>query len=130
SDSEDISPRILNGSVDGLLLGGNRPLAEVQRKLEHLPSVWLMGNRQRPLWGHQVMPDNTAIGAIAANYLADRGHKHVIGMSASNSGWSLKFRALAFEEVAEERGMNVSLLKAIEPEGAAPWNPLELMRTG
>lgn len=130
SDLAHISPRVLNGDVDGLLLGGNRPGPEIQRRLEHIPSVWLMGNRQRPLWGHQVMPDNTAIGSIAANYLADRKHKHVVGMTGSNSGWSLKFRALAFEEAGKERDVQVTLLNAVEPATTASWSPSELAVTG
>ncbi|HEV7300693.1 MAG TPA: LacI family DNA-binding transcriptional regulator [Tepidisphaeraceae bacterium] len=130
SDLAHISPRVLNGDVDGLLLGGNRPGPEIQRRLEHLPSVWLMGNRQRPLWGHQVMPDNSAIGSIAADYLADRNHDQVVGMTASNSGWSLKFRALEFEEACKERDMRVTLLNAIEPEAAGSWSPAQLAITG
>ena len=35
-----------------------------------------MANRQRPLWGDQVMPDNTAIGEVAA-----KGFCSIVGTS-------------------------------------------------
>ena len=77
SDPSELPPRISGRNVDGILLHGERPSPSVQARLESLPTVWLMANRQRPLWGDQVMPDNTAIGELAAKYLLQRGHKHV-----------------------------------------------------
>jgi LacI family transcriptional regulator len=130
ADARQIPSRILDGGVDGLLLSGRRPDAGLQKRLERLPAVWLMGNREQPLWGHQVMPDNTAVGGIAANHLADLGCRHVVALSIANNGWSIKFRALAFEETARERGLQVTLLRATGMPDAAACRPDELATAG
>jgi len=72
SSPDDLPPRIDAGQVDGLLLHGQRPPLALQSKLRDLPTVWLMANRQRPLWGDQVMPNNPVIGELAARYLSSR----------------------------------------------------------
>lgn len=107
---------VLREDVDGLLVGGVRPDAEMQSRLEGIPTVWLMGNRERPQWGDHVMPDNTAIGQIAASYLKERGHQHVMCMAIENSGWSIGVRTLAFIESAREREMSATLVHAAEEQ--------------
>ena len=42
------------------------------------------------------MPDNTAIGELAAKYLLERGHKHVAYLSSGFGSWSFEIRSLAF----------------------------------
>ncbi|MBC7773600.1 MAG: LacI family DNA-binding transcriptional regulator [Pyrinomonadaceae bacterium] len=122
-DMSQLPPRVLEGGVDGLLLGGTRPSPDIQERLHRIPSVWLMGNRQRPRWGDQVMPDNTTIAQIAARYLLDRGHTHLACLMSANSGWSLYLRALAFSEAVRERGAIAHVLKAVEPPQNDEWCP-------
>ena len=103
SDPGQLPPRISERRVDGLLLHGERPSPEVQKRLQALPTVWLMANPQRPAWGDQVMPDNSAIGAMAAQYLLRRGHRRLAYLGTGGS-WSLEIRSLAFAHTATEAG--------------------------
>src|SRR4051812_21324337 len=96
SDPSQLPPRIVQRRVDGLLLHGERPSPAVQASLATLPTVWLMANRQRPGWGDQVMPDNTLIGEIAAEYLVQRGHQRVAYLGVDPGSWAMDIRALAF----------------------------------
>src|SRR5438874_1188717 len=62
SDPDHIPPRILDQRIDGLLLHGAVPGGELRDRLQRMPTVWLMGNRRRPDWGDQVLPDGFEIG--------------------------------------------------------------------
>jgi LacI family transcriptional regulator len=116
-----LPPGITKRDVDGLLLHGERPSEEVQARLQPLPTVWLMANPQRPTWGDQVMPDNLEIGALAANYLAQRGHNRVAYLGIQSS-WSLELRSLAFAHCAHERNLNVKVLETREKRHNDLWN--------
>ena len=72
---------ILDQRVGGLLIHGEQPGKEVEAKLRGFPTVWLMANRFPPRWGDQVMPDNSSIGRLAAEYLHERGCKLVSYLS-------------------------------------------------
>src|SRR5690349_15498536 len=110
SDPSQISQRITERRIHGLLLHGERPTPEVQARLQSLPTVWLMANPQRPAWGDQVMPDNAAIGAMAANYLLQRGHRRLAYLGTAGS-WSLEIRSLAFAHTASEPGASVDVVQ-------------------
>ncbi len=111
SDPTQLPPRIVERGVDGLLLHGERPGPSVAQKLQTLPTVWLMANRQRPTWGDQVMPDNTVVGQLAAQYLVRAGHRHLAYLGVSTPSWSLRIRAMAFEQYAE-LGADITLLES------------------
>lgn len=113
SDPTELPPRIVERGVDGLLLHGERPGPAVIQKLQALPTVWLMANRLRPTWGDQVMPDNTVVGQLAAQYLARRGHRDLAYLWVGSPSWSLRVRAMAFEQFAQELGARVTLLESI-----------------
>jgi LacI family transcriptional regulator len=130
SDPCELPPSICGRRVDGILLHGERPSATVQARLESLPTVWLMANRQRPLWGDQVMPDNTAIGEVAAKYLLQRGHKHVAYLSSGWGSWSFEIRSLAFCMTMQDAGGKVDLLEAGEARGADLWSSDGLTNAG
>lgn len=104
SDPAHLPPRIAERRVDGLLLHGERPSEDVQRQLQAMPTVWLMSNRQRPTWGDQVMPDNAAIGELAATYLLRRGHRHLAFLSAAGGSWGMEVRAVSFTKAAADFG--------------------------
>lgn len=120
SDPSQLPPRITDRRVDGLLLHGEKPAIEVQSRLQSLPTVWLMANPQRPAWGDQVMPDNSAIGAIAAGYLLRRGHRRLAYLGTGAS-WSLEIRSLAFAHTAGEVGAEVEIIETSEPHGSDFW---------
>src|SRR5262245_38291196 len=65
-DVEHLPVSTIDRRIDGALLHGALPGPEVRKHLEGLPAVWLMGNRRRPDWGDQVMPDSYTIGELAA----------------------------------------------------------------
>jgi len=120
TDPTQLPPRITERRVDGLLLHGERPSREVQARLQALPTVWLMANPQRPTWGDQVMPDNLAIGTLAANYLARRGHQNLAYLG-TRASWSLELRSLAFAHCAREMNLNVEVLETPEKLGSDFW---------
>jgi LacI family transcriptional regulator len=129
SDPSELPPRISGRRVDGILLHGERPSPSVQARLEMLPTVWLMANRQQPLWGDQVMPDNTAIGELAAKYLLQRGHRHVAYLSSGWGSWSFEIRSLAFCLTMQDAGGRVELLEA-ESRGGDLWSSEGLTSAG
>lgn len=106
-DPNGSADKILDSKADGLLLGGLRPSDEVAGRLTRVPSVWLMGNRQRPTWGDQVMPDNTGIGTLAAQYLLRRDHRRMGYVGLGGWSWSFGIRALAFDQTCRDAGATV-----------------------
>lgn len=106
SDVETAVRRLSGSKFDGLILHGGFGPSHASDALHDLPTVWVMGNRRRPVWGDQVMPDNVTIGQIAASFLIGRGHRRV-GYFGLASGWSLGVRMLAFEHAIEDAGGSV-----------------------
>lgn len=107
-DPDQLPPRVLEQGVDGILLHGARPGPEIERRLRRLPTVWLMGNRRRPEWGDQVMPDAYEIGHLAAQYLIDRGHTHMAFMNLDRDFWAFRQYYLAFSSAATDNEHNVT----------------------
>jgi len=128
-EGDELPPSIAAGQIKGLLLHGKRPPTALQARLRHLPTVWLMANRERSQWGDQVMPNNPVIGELAARYLRSRGHKHLACLKADNDGWSLRFRAWAFAQVSSELGTTACVLQAEEKVSTDLWEPRNLDET-
>lgn len=126
SDPGQLPPKIVQRRVDGLLVHGGRPTPAVQNDLQALPTVWLMANRQRPTWGDQVMPDNTLIGEIAAQYLTGRGHRRLAYLGVDAGGWAMDIRALAFTGRARMAGAEVNTLQTGAEPGGELWQDLAL----
>jgi LacI family transcriptional regulator len=76
-------PAVKAGNVDGILGYGQFPEGAVTPKLKKIPAVWMMSRSDiKPdAWGDRVRPDHDAIGKLAAQYLLDRGHKHLAYMN-------------------------------------------------
>jgi LacI family transcriptional regulator len=106
-DPDQLPPRILDQGVDGILLHGARPGAEIERRLRRMPAVWLMGNRRRPEWGDQVMPDAYEIGHLAAQYLIDRGHRQLAFLNLDREFWPFRQYYLAFSSHAADHQVGV-----------------------
>src|SRR5947209_4273553 len=101
-DPEQLPARILDQGIDGILLHGARPGTEIERRLRRVPTVWLMGNRRRPEWGDQVMPDAYEVGHLAAQYLIERGHEHMAFMNLDRDFWPFRQYYLAFSSAATD----------------------------
>ena len=108
-DPEAISIASHPHRPEGLLIHGKAPSFARCPELEAVPCVWLMANRERPTWGDQILPDNSAIGAIAASYLTDRGHRRLAMCSFDWCSWSVEVRGHAFARAAESRGATTTL---------------------
>lgn len=114
SKVSELPPRMLDGSVDGVLLNRSIPNQELEDTIRSFPAVWLMAGTRQPLWGDQVMPDNTGIGETAAAYLKRFGHRHVAYLGTGQGSWSLAIRALSFSRAAYESGMTATVINAAE----------------
>jgi LacI family transcriptional regulator len=106
SDVDAAERRLSRSNFDGLILHGVFDPTSPSDALHRLPTVWVMGNRRRPTWGDQVMPNNITVGQMAAGHLIDRGHRQV-GYFGLSSGWSFGVRKLAFEYAIEDAGGTV-----------------------
>ena len=126
SDPTELPPKLLQERVDGLLLHGEQPSPAVQARLQSLPTVWLMANRQRPSWGDQVMPDNTVVGELAARYLVRRGHRRLAVLSVNWGGWSMDVRAMSFTRVAQDLGAAVTTLHSPATQPQDFWDSQNL----
>jgi DNA-binding LacI/PurR family transcriptional regulator len=106
-DPEEISTWILDQNIDGLLLHGTRPSEEIERRLRKIPTVWLMGNRRRPDWGDQVMPDSYEIGHLAAEYLVTRGHQQLAFVNLDAGSWPFRLYCQSFFAAAADHSTPV-----------------------
>lgn len=97
--------------LDGLLLVGRTLSPTLAERLQRIPAVWLMGNRNRPTWGDQVMPDAYAIGSLAANHLIGRGHRHLAFLNLNGGHWPFLLTRQMFRLVGEEHGVRVDVLE-------------------
>jgi DNA-binding LacI/PurR family transcriptional regulator len=128
ANPDDLPAHVLEGTVDGLLLHGSLPSAETREKLQRFPTVWLMGNRRRPDWGDQVMPDTYEIGDKAARYLLGRGHRHLAYMNLDRGHWSLRVTSQNFAARAVEEGADCTVLdrpRSAEEHSYWPEYPTE-----
>jgi LacI family transcriptional regulator len=122
SNPDELPRRISEQRVGGLLLHGEQPSTGVESHLRGLPTVWLMANRFPPRWGDQVMPDNSSIGRIAAEYLHNHGCKSAAYLSASPPSWGLQVRELAFCQYMADMGGHVHVLRAALELPADFWH--------
>ncbi|MGD0390763.1 MAG: LacI family DNA-binding transcriptional regulator [Tepidisphaeraceae bacterium] len=106
-DPDEISAWILDQRIDGLLLHGVRPSGDIERRLRKIPTVWLMGNRRRPDWGDQVMPDSYEIGHLAAEYLTSRGHSRLAFLNLDAGFWPFRLYCQSFTAAAADQSVPV-----------------------
>lgn len=122
ADPDELPGRLIEG-VEGLLLHGLPPGPAVRDRLRRIPTVWLMGNRRRPEWGDQVMPDAYAIGDQAARYLMGRGHRRLAFLNLNPDHWPFRLYVHAFSSGCQDAGCSTDTLE--EPHDAASdyWHP-------
>jgi len=92
---------------EGVLLHGAPPGPRLREQLGRFPVVWLMGNRNRPHWGDQVMPDFYSVGEMAAQYLLSRGHRRLATLNMDTDHWAHRLAAQAFSLTAQDGGAEV-----------------------
>src|SRR5439155_12580425 len=80
-----------------------------RERLSRIPTVWLMGNRTRPGWGDQVLPEGFGIGELAAKYLLQRGHRHLAFFNLDRNHWSLRMYGYYFTAAATAADANVTV---------------------
>ncbi len=105
-------PRVLPTRVDGALVLGDVDDSRVAESLSALPVVQMM---------HAVLPvdrwdrvtyDNEKVGALAARYMLERGHRHCafIGRICSRSEYFLQERGLTFRRAMEAGVARVTMM--------------------
>lgn len=104
TEPAELTSRLADRKLDGLLLHGSLARPIEPAVVRNLPVVWLMGNRARPTFGDQVLPDAYGEGEIAANYLVSRGHKHLAYLNLDRGHWPFRVAAHALAAVASELG--------------------------
>lgn len=119
-DPESLSQRLSGQKVDGVLLGG-LPHEAARAKLAHVPCVWLMGNRRRPDWGDQVMPDSYSVGELAAKHLHSRGHDHLAFMNLDEGHWAIHLYGHAFSVTAKGLGKSAAILEERREQVPEGW---------
>ncbi|MGN6504221.1 MAG: LacI family DNA-binding transcriptional regulator [Tepidisphaeraceae bacterium] len=110
-DPANLPPQVSDGPVDGLLLHGALPPAATRERLRKYPTVWLRGNRRRPDWGDQVMPDTYEIGDKAARYLMTRGHKHLAYFNLDHGHWPFRVASSSFASAAFDHQIKCDLIE-------------------
>jgi LacI family transcriptional regulator len=121
SELDRLPGRIFDQRVDGLLLHGAIPEGELKEQLRRMPTVWLMGNRMRPDWGDQVLPDAFEIGQMGAQYLLRRGHKHLVFLNLDAGHWALRMYGHAFAATASDAQAHVHKIEMARERIAGYW---------
>ncbi len=114
--AEDLPPAVADGKVDGILGYGEFPPAATSPHLQEIPAVWMMSPAQDApdSWGDRVLPDNRAIGRLAARYLLDHRHRH-LGFLDPTPGFYSEIRGRAFSAEAQGKAMSVELIRPPAP---------------
>ena len=122
-DASLLARHLQDEPVDGLLLHGRLSDPSVRARLGRLPTVWMMGNRTRPDWGDQVMPDGYATGELAARHLIGRGHQTLGFVNLEAGFWALRSYEHAFRATAEEAGVTAASFTYDRPRVETYWQP-------
>lgn len=120
-DVQELPARITDHKIDGVLLHGQIPALPVREYLSKLPTVWLMGNRRRPDWGDQVMPDAYDIGDSAARYLMSRGHRSLAFMNLDQGFWPFQVMAHSYEVAVREAGGTFERFEQSREDSQGYW---------
>ncbi len=114
---------------DGVILYGRSENPEVQnrvrRKLADIPAVWCFREHMDDdhCFDH-IFYDNTTVGAIAADYLAAKGHKNVAVFNTTPKHTAYKVRVESFTGRAAAVGMKC---KSFEVAGKMATLPIDVI---
>ena len=128
-DADQLPQRIMSDRIDGVLLHGALPGKEVRERLRKLPAVWLMGNRRRPEWGDQVMPDGYEVGELAARHLLARGHERLAFLNLDAGHWALRLYGHAFCTTATDAGASAQCIEQARELVSGYWQDYSMDAT-
>jgi LacI family transcriptional regulator len=108
SSTPDVLPAaIASEKLEGLIVQGMEPSPACLAQLRHLPHAWFMTRRSASFPGDYVEPNNEENGRMAADYLAQQGHKAVAVISTDPEYSAVARRVKAFIERSIELGLPV-----------------------
>ncbi len=93
---------VVRGKVDGLILVGIHPSAELLGKLSQYPATWISSYTSGE--SDHVMVNNEKLGSLAAEYLIDKGHKRLVSLDFFENHPALTVTERFFEFEAYKRG--------------------------
>ncbi len=115
---DELPAGLATEKLDGLIIQGMEPAPACLAKLRELPHVWFMTRRSASYPGDYVEPNNEENGRLAADYLAQQGHKAVAVISTVPDDSAVARRVKAFLERAGELKLPVhSVLGQPSPGG-------------
>lgn len=99
---DELPAGLATEKLDGLVIQGMEPAPACLAKLRDLPHVWFMTRRSATFPGDYVEPNNEENGRMAADYLAQKGHKVAAVISTDPDYSAVARRVKAFLERAAE----------------------------
>jgi DNA-binding LacI/PurR family transcriptional regulator len=99
---EELPGAVATDKLDGLIIQGMEPAPACLAKLREVPHVWFMTRRSASFPGDYVEPNNEENGRMAADYLAQHGHKAAAVISTDPDYTAVSRRVKAFLERAAE----------------------------
>jgi DNA-binding LacI/PurR family transcriptional regulator len=122
----DLPPALQTSEVEGVLGYGEFPASAMTPELTQIPAVWMMSPCRdiSDTWGDRVMPDHRAIGFLAADYLLERGHRHLAFFDAAGDSPFFAMRAEAFTTRAHGRAKSVQIIRA---DADLPYGDLQVV---
>ena len=128
ASSVDRLPEVVrSGRADGLIMAGMSPSPAISDRLKALPQVWVTSFRTAD--DVYVLPGNEQVGAMALEYLRQRGHQRLAVVNAFAHHPAMASRSMFFEFSARQRGLSVASYVAEQAAGPSSepeyWNQLE-----
>ena len=120
---DEIARRLAKSPLGGVILHGATFDGSAAAFAQRVPTVWVMGNRTRPTWGDQVMPDHHQIGTLAAEYFAERGHERLAFLNLDRMHWALEMCGYTFTAAAARLDRPVALLSHPREKPRDIWQP-------
>ncbi|MEM9281024.1 MAG: LacI family DNA-binding transcriptional regulator [Verrucomicrobiota bacterium] len=102
-------------NVDGLLLHGLKSRGHLTRAASEIPSLWLTTHEDGGV--DAVLPGNEAVGRLAAQFLSERGHRHVASVVLDEKNPSYQVRVEAFKNESRRIGMRTKSVKGASKTG-------------
>ena len=123
-------PAVRARGVDGLVVTASDPDRAVVESLAPLPCVWAMGSLAHNTFVDQVLPNNRAIGTMAAEYLIQSGCRHLAFVDHDATHAAFRDRERAYCEAALAGGASVRsfVTEGDASSGADVWRPERLRR--
>ncbi|MCH2204404.1 MAG: LacI family transcriptional regulator [Lentisphaerales bacterium] len=100
-------------SVDGIIVTGYAPPADLKKLFKNLPAVYaynILSDPNDTLKVDRVVPDNKAIGKIAADYLSEEKCKKAVYLDPSPAHPEFKVRGEAFKKAFKANGGEAVLI--------------------